>query len=153
MAGTITLSIVKHQVTHDPLIKELVATCVADSGAATFPSTSTDSQNVTGSGNRIVHTFSREIRGWFLSKIGVNPGGVAPTVNSSVYMNDSNGVDLLGGAGETIIHNTSSLEGRPLVKGFPCSQPVTTALTLVISRNAINSASLVVTFTLTREPY
>lgn len=153
MAGTITFSLVKHQVTHDPLMKELVVTCIADSSDGSFPIISTSSQSVEPPGKGEKHSYSREIRGWFLSKISVNPGSPAPSVNSSLYLNDSNGVDILGGAGETVIHNSNSTEVRPFVKGFPYSQPITTALSIIISRNSVNSADIIIRLILTRNPY
>ena len=153
MAGTIVFSLVKHQVMSDPLIKELIITCVADSSSGSFPTFSTNDQLIEPPGKGEEHSYSREIRGWFLSKISVNPGIVAPSVNSSLYFNDTNGVDVLGGAGETIIHNSNSTETRPFIKGFPCSQPITTALSIVISRNSINSANIVIRVILTRNPY
>lgn len=151
MAGTIVLSQIKHHVINDPLFKEIVATCEADVSAATFPTTSTGSQFIENA--REEHSFSRAMRGWYLSKIGVNPGSPAPSANSSIYFNDSDGRDLLGGAGEAIIHDSNSTEARPLVKGFSCSQPITTDISIIISRNSVNSAVIVIKFTLTRNPY
>lgn len=123
MAGTVTQ--VHNKLGH---IKTVVFTCTADAGAATFPDTA-----ITGS-----------IDG-FLVGLFTNPGATAPTDNYDITLEDSNGIDVLGGAGGNR-HTTASQMADPVIGTYnhpPVSERET--YTLKIANNAVNSAITVIT--------
>ncbi|KKM62530.1 hypothetical protein LCGC14_1520740 [marine sediment metagenome] len=138
-ASTVTMSIVNHKVFGETNIRELIFSCVADSAAATFLSGATSSK--TGSTHN--RTFTDQLRGWFLLKLIVDPGAIAPTVNSDLTFKEY-GCDLLDGNGTDKIHNTDTKQVYPAIDGLPSLQPITDHLTLAITNNAVNSAIIVV---------
>ena len=150
MAGTVELNINNYGIPGEgSTIKELRFLCAADSSDASFPATSTGT--IAGApGNST--SFTKLIQGWFLLKVNVNPGAVAPTVNSNVFFKDGDAIDLLGGAGENLIHDTGSKAARPLLNGKELSQPIIGDMIFTITGNAVNSALVVVKFIFTIVP-
>jgi len=147
MAGTVTMIQTNYKVFGETTIKKLVFTCTADVAAASYPETSTGT--VTGAkGQNTTHT--QWFRGWFLHKIIVDPGAVAPTVDSDLTIKDDHGIDVLDGNGTDLIHNTDSKQSYAMIDGVPSLQPMMSDLTLAITNNAVNSAVLTVTLVFVR---
>jgi len=143
MAGTIELSIDNYGIPGKGLtIKELRFICVADASDASFPVANTGI--IAGApGNST--SFTKLIQGWFLHKIIVNPGVVAPTISSDLTMTDKHEIDVLDGNGTDLIHNTDSKSSYAMIDGVPSLQPVLGDYILTITNNAVNSAILIVT--------
>jgi hypothetical protein len=136
MAGS---SVEKYSDTIDPTGKsrELTVLCTADDGAATYPST--DLANLSG----LTHG---PLTGWGLWMVETAPGATGPTDDSDFVLNSANGTDLLGGNGANAIDNAT----KNLV--YPPVSPMVIGptLTLVISNNAVNSATVYIKLCLVR---
>jgi len=81
------------------------------------------------------------ISGWFLDIIVVNPGSVAPTVDSDVYIDDEDEVDLLNGNGVDLLHNTAAKACVPNTDGQNKRQPIRGTVTLDVDNQSVNSAT------------
>ena len=132
MAGTVVQT--KNDYGLENNMREIVCTCVADAAAATVPDTA----------------LTEDMSGWWLERIVVNPGTTAPTVNSDITLEDADGVDVLGGAGTNLIHNTASTHAFPLNATVPVRVPITGTLTQTIANNAVNSANIVIKYIFTK---
>ena len=81
-----------------------------------------------------------------LLSILTNPGATAPTANYDIVINDPNSLDVLQGAGAN--RHTSNTEQAAIVFASTSVHPVVlggTALTIVISNQAVNSATGTIT--------
>lgn len=122
MAGTVTLE--HYQVGH---VRKIVATCVADAAAATFPD-----------------TVLPPIEGRLLA-LATNPGATQPTDNYDVTVVDQHGHDVLEAVGGN--RDTLNTEKVPIVYSGTAIHPVVDeadTLTLNIDNNAVNSAVVVI---------
>lgn len=127
MAGTVTQLLEMFGPARN--LATLTFTCTADADDASYPSTA------------ISTAYWNLIKGWELGKIQTIPDGVtAPDDDTDFTLKDSNGVDVLGGAGANKIMNATNKEFYPDVDGGPATQELNSILTLAISNNATNSA-------------
>jgi hypothetical protein len=113
-------------------IAVLTFTCTADGAAGTFPTITTGTD------------ITAAIRGYSIAEVRTAPGATAPTNLYDASMNDSLGVDLMGG---TLIDRSSTKFERatPLLgTGNYGPSPIDTALSLVITGTSVNSA--IITF-------
>ncbi len=133
MAGSYTQAVSDHGVSNNMRVVTLSG--VADAAANDYPAEALD----------------WDMSGWWLERIVVNPGATAPTVNSDITLTDADGVDVLGGAGTNLIHNTASLHAFPLNATVPVRVPITGTLTHNITGNAVNSAIVVTSYIFTRD--
>ena len=93
-----------------------------------------------------------DVLGYFLCSMETNPGATAPTDDYDIVINTAGGADLLGGAGanrdtantEIVYPTIDSTSGQ---KGCV---PVNSALSLVLSGNAINNATVAIKLLLVR---
>lgn len=130
---------------HGPNVITVIFTCTGDSADGSIPDTSTDDKTY-GNDNVTLTSF---IEGWFLDKVQCNPGTTAPDA-ADVDINDADGIDLLDGNGDSLIHATSSLATVPATDSQNKLQPVTGAVTLSVSNQATASATYVITATFLR---
>jgi hypothetical protein len=133
-AGTITQAI---SYTQNPTIKILTFTCTASADDASFPSTATSTAN------------TAEIEGHYITEVRTNPG-TAPTTLYDIVINDTDGIDMMGG---TLADRSATLSQRAipaLATGIYGGSAIDGALTLVITNNSVNSATVVVKVFLTR---
>jgi hypothetical protein len=127
--GTVTQSLSKNRA---DTVAVLTFTWTADVGDASVPSTTTST------------AITAALQHYFLYMMETDPGGTAPTDNYDIVVNDANGNDILGGLGaDRDTANTETV--MPLIGGANYApRPIDTALTLVITNNAVNSATGVV---------
>lgn len=107
----------------------LDAAWVADADAATIPDTA------------LPNDFIEAIKGWYLYAIQTKPGAgdVAPTADYNVTLEDSIGMDILGGAGAD--RSASATEwAMPLWGTETIPAPVVEGLTLKVAGNSVVSA-------------
>jgi len=151
MAGTIALTVRNYgRIEGERWIKELVWTCTADAADGSYPVVSTDDQTLAGKTGKSARTFTKEIVGWTLHRIAVNPGATGPTANSDFTLLDKDSVDLLDGNGTDLIQNATSKASYPQINGLPAQEPITGALTVTITNNSVNSAVIVITLKLVK---
>ena len=75
----------------------------------------------------------------FITRVVTNPGTPAPTDDYDITLTDTDGVDVLGGAGAD--RDTANSEQiMPLVGAVSVPCRVDSALTLAVSGNSVNSA-------------
>jgi len=123
-AGTVTQSI-----SRAGRMIEVTFSWTADAGAATVPSTAMES------------AYAAEVLGCWLISGETDPGATAPTDDYDIVVNDSLGCDLFGGALNNRDTSTSEY-ATPLVGNSYGYVPITdSTLTMVISNNAVNSAT------------
>lgn len=135
-AGTITQALTNLGSTG---AKVLTFTCTASADAATYPSTDTSTE------------ITAAILGMCIAEVRTNPGGTAPTAAYDIVINDTDGIDLMGGA----LANRSATASERVVPALNAvgtygSTLIDGTLTLVITNNAVNSAGIVVKVFLTR---
>lgn len=118
--------------------KVVTFSCVASADDASFPSTATDT------------AITAAINGLFIAEVRTNPGGTAPTNLYDMVLNDTDGIDLMGGALADRLTATSQRAIPILATGVYGTTMVDGALTLVITNNLVNSAIAVVKVLLTR---
>lgn len=110
----------------------------ADASAATIPATVT------------TDAITAMIAGKWLIQAVTNPGTTAPTADYDITLTDADGLDVMGGTlanrhtsnTEVAIPYPGSLAYAPV--------PITSALTLTITNNSVNSATGTVVITLSR---
>lgn len=110
-------------------IRKITFTCTADASDGSFPST--------------VITTKFEGR---LIALETNPGSTAPTDNYDIAITDGEGVDVLQGVGAN--RDTANSEVAQIVVSGTSLRPVvdeTDTLTLAITGNSVNSATVVIT--------
>jgi hypothetical protein len=92
------------------------------------------------------------LEGYFFCSMETNPGSTAPTDDYDIVINTAGGADLLGGAGAN--RDTANTEvAYPTIDsttGQKACVPVNSALSLVLSGNAINNATVAVKLFLVR---
>ena len=116
----------------------LTFTCVASADDASFPATAT-SQAITDL-----------IAGRYITEVRTNPGAPAPQALYDIVLNDTDGIDLMGG---TMANRSATASERAipaLATGIYGGTAITGALTLVITGNNVNSAVTVITAILAR---
>lgn len=118
-------------------IKEVTLTCTADAAAATYPST----------------TLTSVLKGWWLEKVITNPGSTGPTDNWDYVLNDADGVDMLGGTGANRSITASQANWPLVATGVYRAQPINNSVTLVITNNSVNSATVVMKAIFTKQPF
>ena len=95
MAGTVTV-----EQTTDRKYTKITLVCTADAADASFPNT---------------NIITRRSLVGTIKKIVYKPGGVAPTPETSVSLEDPRGVDILGRAGSHI--GTAAKQFKPITDG------------------------------------
>jgi hypothetical protein len=129
MAGTtsVAYSIGNAGITSSQRFNKVVVSFIADAADGSIPDTSLT--NLAG----------------YIMKIVTNPGATAPTDNWDFVLNDSDGVDVLGGAGANR-DTANSEQVYPTISG--ATIPVWLekgTYTLAMSGNSVNSATGTVT--------
>lgn len=103
----------------------LTLTCTADASDGSYPATAT-----------------RDING-FVYLVETDPGATAPTDNYDITLTNEAGIDIMNG--ELVDRDTANSESAvPEVDSLPCSYFVDGTLTLTITNNSVNSATVVV---------
>ncbi|MFZ5989421.1 MAG: hypothetical protein ACOYWZ_20185 [Bacillota bacterium] len=106
--------------------KTMTISWIADASNATVPDLTIDASLY-------------ELKGWYLYSAETDPGGIAPTDNYDIVLNNTNGIDVAGGllanrdiSTTEMVNISSSAFGYPIVRGD---------LTFSLSNNATNSAT------------
>lgn len=93
-----------------------------------------------------------DVLGYWLCAMETNPGSAAPTDDYDIVVNTAGGADLLGGAGAN--RDTANTEiAYPTVDsttGQKGCVPINSALSLVLSGNSVNNATVAIKLFLTR---
>ena len=93
-----------------------------------------------------------DVLGYWLCAMETNPGSTAPTDDYDIVINTAGGVDILGGAGAN--RDTSTTEtAYPTIdstSGQKGCVPINSALSLVLSGNSVNNATVAIKLFLTR---
>jgi len=93
-----------------------------------------------------------DVLGYWLCAMETNPGSTAPTDDYDIVINTAGGADLLGGAGAN--RDTANTEiAYPTVDsttGQKGCVPINSALSLVLSGNSVNNATVAIKLFLTR---
>lgn len=119
--------------------KVLTFTCTAAADDATFPSTATNA------------AITAAIEGMYIVEVRTNPGATAPQAAYDIVLNDTDGIDVMGGSLADRSATASERAIPMLVTGGTYgSTLIDGALTLVITNNNVNSAIVVVKVFLTR---
>ena len=105
----------------------ITLTCTADESDGSFPATD---------------IAIGDADGFYLYEIRTAPGATAPTDATDLTLTNSNGLDVLGGAGTDKIDATSSLRFFPKNTDGEYAFPAITEtpLTLTITNNSVNAA-------------
>ena len=85
------------------------------------------------------------IRGWYLDQVLVNPGATKPTADSDIYLNNADGLDILGGNGVDLLDDEDTTACVPSTDGQNKQQLIHGVLTLDMDNNAVNAALFTVT--------
>lgn len=134
-AGSCTQSLAS---TANTNVKVVTFTCTGDSSDGTIPSTDTSAAITTA------------ISGFYLTEVRTNPGTTAPTALYDVVINDTDGIDLMGG---TLVDRSATVSQAAIpapISGIYGARPIDGALTLVITNNSVNSAGIVLKLFLTK---
>ena len=117
-----------------PVVKTLSFTCTAGTvgDAGSYPATAINSLN------------TNHLKSWFLYKVETNPGAVPPDDNWDLTITNSNGIDMLGGAGMNR-HTTTSQRVKPVYL-----DPLVGTWTINITDNTTASAVIVLDLTFVR---
>lgn len=121
----------------DPKVTKAVMTlsCTADDTNGSFPSTALTA----------VNTAKFYKQGWYLYLIETDPGSTGPTDDTyDIAITNEMGRDVLEGEGA----NRDETDSEQIYKAIP----VTGALTLAITNNAVNDATVTVKLTFVRDP-
>ena len=123
--GTVTISY------DSPSDNTLVVTfsCVGSADDGSFPATSTSATT---------------LRGFYITEVRTNPGSTAPQADYDIAINDSDGIDLMGG---TLANRSATLSERAvplLTTGAYGVTPIDGAITLAVTGNNVHSAITVV---------
>lgn len=121
-----------------PPMKVLTFTCTASADDASFPATATSTET------------TARIAGYYLIEARTNPGATAPQALYDIVLNDTDGIDLMGG---TLANRSATASERAipaLATGIYGGTSVDGILTLAITGNNVNSAVTVVKFFLAR---
>jgi len=144
-AGTCTISFTEIYGASGPTPAAILTfTCTASADDASFPSTSTDIVDTDG------RYFTDKILGRYITEVRTNPGTTAPQASYDIVLNDSDGIDLMGG---TLANRSATASERAipaLATGIYGGTIVGGAMTLAISNNNVNSAQTVIKVYLTR---
>ena len=103
-------------------------TCTASVDDASFPSTSTSATS---------------LKGFYITEVRTNPG-TAPTTGYDIVLNDSDGIDLMGG---TLADRSATASERAvplLATNWYGKTMIDGVVTLVITNNSVNSATVTV---------
>ncbi len=114
---------------------------------------SADDGTVPSTGNAITSAVTTAaIAGWYVYSIETNPGSVAPTALYDIVINDAEGFDIAGG----MLANRSASATEKILPRLDTANNiyggalVDSALTLVITNQAVHSATGTVKLVLTR---
>ena len=116
----------------------LTFTCTASAENATFPSTAT------------TQTITDQIAGRYILEVRTNPGATAPQALYDIAINDTDGIDLMGGSLENRSATVSEAAPPAIMTGVYWPRPIDGALTLAVTGNNINSAISVIKVILSR---
>lgn len=116
----------------------LTFTCTASADDASYPSTATS------------QTITDQIAGRYIIEARTNPGSTAPTANYDIVLNDTDGIDLMGGMLANRSATASEAAQPAIASGVYWPRPIDGALTIAITNNAVNSAVTVTKFFLSR---
>jgi hypothetical protein len=75
-----------------------------------------------------------------IHRLVTDPGSTAPTDNYTIKVNDSDGIDVLGGAGASR-DTANTEEAIPVVSGTSIQRSVADTLAFVLTGNSVNSAT------------
>jgi len=81
--------------------------------------------------------------GWCLDEVYVDPGATQPDADSTLTITQL-GADLLGGNGSELIHNANTTTTHPACDGQPKRREVFTDLSLDVTGNTANSATMTI---------
>ncbi len=116
----------------------LTFTCTASVDDASFPSTATSA------------TITDQIKGRYILEVRTNPGSTAPQALYDIVLNDTDGIDLMGGNLANRSATASEAAPPAITTGVYWPRPIDGTLTLVITGNNVNSAVTVVKIILSR---
>ncbi len=122
---------------YGPTMQVLTFTCTGGSAGA-YPSTATST------------AITASIKGWYITEVRTNPGGTGPTNLYDIVLNDTDGIDIMGGtlADRSI---TASQRAIPaLASGIYGGTAIDGVITLIITNNIVASAVTVIKVFLTR---
>lgn len=119
-------------------VRSITFTCTADASDNTYPSTAFSTNDM------------NKITGWYLLMGETYNGATAPTALWDIALTNALGVDILGTGGAnrpgTAASNSQFTPLTDTVYATPGLRPVTSALTLAVSGNAVASAIATITF-------
>lgn len=131
-AGTVTQTLMVHSTDRETL--KITADVTADASNGSVPATV-----LLRSGGTVANTD-----GWAIVSVETDPGGTAPTDNWDLTITNPQGVDLLGGAcANRDTSNSESCTPTALI-------PIDGNLTLNVSGNSVNSATIRIVVNLAR---
>ena len=116
----------------------LTFSCVASADDASFPSTAT------------TQTITDQIAGRYILEVRTNPGATAPQALYDIVINDTDGIDLMGGSLANRSATVSEAAPPAILAGVYWPRPIDGALTLVTTGNNVNSAISVIKIILSR---
>lgn len=87
-----------------------------------------------------------DVLGYFLCSMETNPGGTAPTDDYDIVINTAGGADLLGGAGMNRDQTNTEIAYPTIdsTSGQKGCVPINSALSLVLSGNSVNNATVAI---------
>ena len=137
--GNCTQSVNDFPTVTNPTTRTLTFVCTALAAEATYPATPVTSPNM------------NKLKGWMLMTGSAVNGSTGPKALSVITLSTPTEGDILGGAGKTATAATAALASKftPLTDtGYATSGlvPITDSLTLAVTGNDVNAASLIIVF-------
>lgn len=129
--GTCTQTVSKFK-TANPEFRVLTFSCTASTVNGSFPAIATTTAT------------NSEIIGWYITEVRTNPGTAAPTDDYDIVINDSDGIDLMGGRLADRDATNSEATAPAIATGVFWPRPIDGALSLVITNNSVTSATMTI---------
>ena len=85
-------------------------------------------------------SVTKDIVGYYITEVRTTPGATAPTDNYAVLLYDSNGLDLLGGAGLNRSATASEATPPKILTSTYQSRPIDGTVTFAVSSNEVDTA-------------
>lgn len=137
LACTQTVTDIPDNVVFPPM-KVLTFSCTANAATGAFTATATSAET------------TARIQGYYLVEARTNPGVPAPQALYDIVLNDTDGIDLMGGTLANRSATVSEAAYPAIAAGVAWPRPIDGVLTHAITGNNVNSAISVTKYFLAR---
>jgi len=127
MAGTVTQTL--KSISRDDSKMVLTFAWTADASDGSVPSTTTTA------------TITAEISGYDIVEVRTNPGTTAPTASYDIVLNDTDGIDLMGGSLANRSETASERAIPLMTTGVYGTTTIDSTVAMVLTGNSVHSAT------------